>query len=116
HYSPAWVVINAQGDVVYFSPRTGRFLEPAAGAPSINLVDMARRSIRLDLRTAIHRVMQSGETVTREDLTVESNGETQRINLIVRPVRELGEDSGLLMVVFQEIGPPRSRQEAAAEE
>ena len=33
-YAPAWVVVNAQGESVYFSARTGRYLEPAAGAPS----------------------------------------------------------------------------------
>src|SRR5262249_31797997 len=41
-YAPAWVIINSHGDSVYFSPRTGRFLEPAVGAPSADIVGMAR--------------------------------------------------------------------------
>ena len=31
HYAPACVVSNAQGEAVYFSGRTGRYLEPPAG-------------------------------------------------------------------------------------
>ena len=27
-YAPAWIVINSQGEAVYFSPRTGRYLQP----------------------------------------------------------------------------------------
>jgi len=114
NYSPAWVVINSLGDVVYFSPRTGRFLEPPPGAPSTNLVDMARKEIRLHLRTAIHRALQSGETVVREELSIESDGLAQRIGLTVRPVRELGEDSGLYMVVFRELGPSPGGPDPAA--
>jgi two-component system CheB/CheR fusion protein len=33
HFSPAWVVVNAEGVVVYYSPRTGRYLEPV-GPPA----------------------------------------------------------------------------------
>jgi two-component system CheB/CheR fusion protein len=34
------------GESVYFSPRTGRFLEPAVGAPSADVVSMARKGLR----------------------------------------------------------------------
>ena len=31
NYAPACVVVNERGDVVYFSPRTGQYLEPPRG-------------------------------------------------------------------------------------
>src|SRR5262245_17106670 len=112
YYAPAWVIINAQGESVYFSPRTGRFLEPAVGAPSADVVGMARKGLRLELRTAIHKAVKTGEAVVHEKVAVETNGDIQQINLIVRPLAELGHDPGLYIVVFQEIGLPKSREQA----
>lgn len=114
-FTPAWVVINAAGECLYFSNRTGRYLEPAAGAPSAAIVDMARPSLRLDLRAAIHKVVKTGQAVTHENVMVETNGEVQRIDLTVRPLRELGEGTQLFIVVFKERGSPKTRAEAAAE-
>jgi len=113
-YAPAWVVINARAEALHFSARTGKYLEPAAGAPSADVVEMARPGLRLDLRTAIHKAVRTGETVVHQNVLVETNGDTQRINLLVRPVTELGADAGLFLVVFQEVGPPQTRTEAAA--
>ena len=58
-YAPACVVVNERGDIVYFSPRTGRYLEPPAGTPTVNVLDMARKGLRLDLRTALHKAVNS---------------------------------------------------------
>jgi two-component system CheB/CheR fusion protein len=111
-YAPAWVIINAQQEAVYFSPRTGRYLEPAAGAPSSNVVGMARKGLRLDLRTALHKAVKTGEVVTHEDVAVETNGDIQPINLVVRPLPELGSENGYCLVIFQELGPAKSREQA----
>jgi len=54
HYAPAGVVITAQGDAIYFSGRTGRYLEPPPGTPNVNVLNMAREGLRLPLRTALH--------------------------------------------------------------
>jgi two-component system, chemotaxis family, CheB/CheR fusion protein len=103
NYAPACVVVNEWGDIVYFSPRTGRYLEPPPGAPTLNVIDMARKGLRLDVRTALHKAANSRVPVVYENVAVEVDGETQRVNVIARPLPELGEDSGLFMVVFQEV-------------
>jgi two-component system CheB/CheR fusion protein len=115
-YAPAWVVVNARAEALYFSPRVGRYLEPAPGAPSNDVIGMARLGLRLDLRTAIHKAVRTGDRVTHPDVVVEANGETQRINLLVRPLPELGADSGLFLVVFQELGPPKGRGQGDSDE
>jgi two-component system CheB/CheR fusion protein len=116
NFAPACVVVTEQGDIVYFSPRTGRYLEPPAGVPTLNVLDMARKGLRLDLRTALHKAVTGRTAVTHEDVTFEADGTTQRINLIVRPMPEPGEEAGLFMVVFQEVVPAReSRGEEAGD-
>jgi two-component system CheB/CheR fusion protein len=114
HYAPAWIIVNAQGEAMYFSPRTGRYLQPAAGLASMDVINMARKGLRLDLRTAIHTAVRKGQEVVREGIEVATDGEVQRINLIVRPVTDAGADPSLFLVVFQEVGRPRSPEDAAA--
>jgi two-component system, chemotaxis family, CheB/CheR fusion protein len=114
-FTSPWVLINAEGQCLYFSNRTGKYLEPAGGVPSAFIVDMARTGLRLDLRAAIHKAVKTGEPVLHENVIVESSGEVQRIDLSVRPLPELGDQARLFLVVFQELGVPRSRAEAAAE-
>jgi two-component system CheB/CheR fusion protein len=119
-YSPACVLINERGEIAYFSPRTGRYLEAPAGTPTLNVLDLVRRGLRTDLRTALHRSVTGRVTVTQENVPFEVGGETQRINLVVRPMSELGgDDPSHYMVIFQEIpggGPADVEREGAAHE
>jgi two-component system CheB/CheR fusion protein len=102
-FAPACVVVNEWGDIIYFSPRTGRYLEPPSGTPTVNVIDMARKGLRLDVRTALHKAVNSRVQVVHENVAFELDGGTQRVNVVVRPMPELGEDPGLFMVVFQEV-------------
>jgi len=102
NYAPPCVVVNEWGDIVFFSPRTGRYLEAPPGSPRVNAFDMARKGLRLDVRTALHKAVSSRVTVVHENVAFEMDGQTQRVNVLVRPLLEVGEDPGLFMIVFQE--------------
>jgi two-component system CheB/CheR fusion protein len=105
HYSPACVLVNERGEISYFSQRTGRYLEPPAGTPSLNVLDMARPGLRLDLRTALHKSAASRGPVMHENVAMEVEGVRQRVDISVRPMFEMGEDCGFYMVVFQDASP-----------
>jgi two-component system CheB/CheR fusion protein len=116
--SPPTVIVNEAGDIVYVYGRTRKYLELSAGAPTVNIVDMVRNGIRTDLLTALREATRTREVVQRSDVAVEMDGQVQRLNLIVQPLKlpgAAGGDSGLLMVVFQELGPLLSRQQADSE-
>ncbi|HET6519258.1 MAG TPA: chemotaxis protein CheB, partial [Geminicoccaceae bacterium] len=104
-FAPAYVVVDGRGGVVRFSARTGRYLTPPAGAPSTNLLDMARPGLRLDLRAALHRAIEAGETVARGDVRVAINGGVQTIRLTVRPLVSGTNEDGRYLVVFEDVGP-----------
>jgi two-component system CheB/CheR fusion protein len=113
-YAPPFVVVDAQGDVLHFSSRTGRYLEPAAGMPSRDVVSMARHGLRLELRAALRAAVDSNRTVERKRINVELPDGTQMITLTVEPLS--GHDADrLLMVVFSDIGTMRLRDEDATE-
>ncbi len=102
HYGPGYVVTNKEGEVVYYSSRTGKYLEAAEGPPNRDLVTMARKGLRLDLRAALHRARETGEIVTRERISVQINGGSQLIRLTVQPVTDAGET--LYLVIFGDMG------------
>ncbi len=81
---------------------------------SVNIIEMARKGLRPDLHTAIHRAIKTRQETFHEDVSVEVNGYIQRLNLSVRPLSELEPGSGLFMVVFHELGLPVSREQATA--
>jgi two-component system, chemotaxis family, CheB/CheR fusion protein len=103
-YAPAYVIIDAEGDVLFASGRTGRYLELPAGAPTNNLIAMARRGLRLDLRSAVHRAVSRGESVVQRKLTVGTNGGRLTLDLFVQPLRQGSGADALYMVVFQDLG------------
>jgi len=107
-YAPPFVVINADGEVLHASRRTGRYLELPAGAPNNNIFNLARRGMQLDLRAALHKASASGEAAVRNNIVVATNGGQQAIELIVHPLHQRGHEELLYMVVFQDIGTIKS--------
>ena len=102
-YAPACVIINEGNEVVYIFGRTGKYLEPAPGAPSNNLFDLIRIGLRSDLRTAIRATRKSCDITIRERVSVETEGQIIILDLIVRPVKAIAEDSTFLMVIFRDV-------------
>jgi two-component system, chemotaxis family, CheB/CheR fusion protein len=46
HFSPAGVLVNENGDIIYTSGRTGRYLEPSVGKANMNIFAMLREGLR----------------------------------------------------------------------
>ena len=111
-YAPPFVVVNTEGVVLHFSSRTGRYLEPAPGMPSRDLVAMARRGLRVELRAALREALATGQTVERQRVNVELNGGTQPLTLTVEPLPARDGDR-LFLVVFSDAGAARPHDEAA---
>lgn len=111
-FAPPHVLVNAEGDVVYYSARTGRYLEAPQGIPSRQLLTMARRGLRLDLRAALREATTTRRTVVRENLIVEEDDErVQPIKLTIEPLTERGNGEPLYLVLFEPSGPTQARSE-----
>jgi two-component system CheB/CheR fusion protein len=113
HFAPAFVVADRDGEVVYFSARTGKYIEPATGLPTRQLLTMARRGLRLDLRTVLRDAVENQRRVVREHLAVEGDdGRVQLVTLTVEPVADRDADDLLFIVLFTDEGPSLSREDA----
>jgi two-component system CheB/CheR fusion protein len=115
NYALACVIINANFDVLYIHGRTGKYLEPATGEASLNLLRMAREGLRLELAAAARKVLAQKTQVRYEGLRVKSNGDTSIVNLVAQPMTK-PEAAGLVMIVFEDVrAEPRAETEIAPE-
>jgi two-component system CheB/CheR fusion protein len=113
-FAPPHVVATREGDVVYYSARTGKYLEPAAGVPTRHLLNMARKGLRLDLRAVFREAVETDRTVIRQGLEIESDdGRVQMVTLTVEPIIEQRDEEPLFLVLFTDEGPAISREAAA---
>jgi two-component system, chemotaxis family, CheB/CheR fusion protein len=115
-YAPPCVIVNHKGDILYTHGRTGKFLELASGSAGLNVYEMAREGLRLELNSAVRRCSQQKKAVTLEGLRVKTNGGYQPITLTVRPLRERDDRLGsLTLVAFHELASqkaPKARKVA----
>jgi two-component system, chemotaxis family, CheB/CheR fusion protein len=111
-FAPAHIVVATEGDIVYYSSRTGKYLEPQMGSPSRQLLAMVRKGLRLDLRAALREAAETQKTVVRDRVDIELDDRVQQIRLTVQPMLE-PDQKPLYLVVFTDLGPPVSHEEAA---
>ena len=102
-YSPAAVLTNDKGDILYISGHTGKYLEPAAGKANWNIFAMARKGLRYELAAAFKKVLRQKETVTLKNIVVDTNGGTQGLNVTIQPISGSNALDGMVMIVFTDV-------------
>ena len=107
--APPHLLVNADGDIVYQSANLGAFLEPSPGVPSRQLLSMARRGLRLDLRAALREATEKRRRVQRPRVEMELNGTRQAVTLTVAPLPQRDGFDALFMVAFAESEPATHR-------
>ena len=112
-FAPAHVVVNIEGEIVHYSARTGRYLEPASGLPSRDLLAMTRRDLRPDVRAALSDAQRTRSQVTRRAIPVAFDGHLQLVDVIVEPLPG-HEGAPLFLVLFQDVTSIPAAQGAAA--
>lgn len=113
HFSPAAVLVNDQGDILYISGRTGKYLEPAAGKANWNIFAMAREGLRFDLGITFQKAFRHKEAITVKGLKVVEGGVTQTVDLTVQAIKEPETLRGMAMIVFKDALPPAEKENPA---
>ena len=74
YYSPATVLVNGKGDILYITGRTGKYLEPAAGKVNWNIFAMAREGLNYKLSDTFYKAVRQKEAVTFKNAIVINEG------------------------------------------
>jgi PAS domain-containing protein len=102
-HAPPAVVVNASGDIVYISGRTGRYLEPAAGKANLNFHSMVREGLRAPIASALKQAAAQRDPVQLHGLKVQVAGGVQIVDVTVHELLEPASLKGMVMVVFRDV-------------
>lgn len=102
-YAPASVTTDISGNILYVHGDTGRYLRPAPGPVTNNVIEMAREGLQLDLRVAIHAAALQSEATLNREVTVKTNGGFSSVRFSVRALPKGKGSEGLLLVSFEDI-------------
>jgi two-component system CheB/CheR fusion protein len=116
-HAPPAVVVNAAGDIVYISGRTGKYLEPAAGKANWNFHAMVHDKLREHVAHAMRQAVTTDAVVHVRGLELVGAGDVQRVDVTVQPLHEPVALQGTVMIVFRDVAaPPRGGRRKAAGE
>ncbi|MBR0834403.1 PAS domain-containing protein [Bradyrhizobium manausense] len=105
-YAPAYVITDDNFQILHFSGRTGRYIEPTAGAASLDLLQLVHRDLRLELRTALSRAAEANEPAHAEQVQLGVNGHRVLVDITVEPIQE-GTNAHRNFVVLFKDAPAR---------
>ncbi|MBR0789113.1 PAS domain-containing protein [Bradyrhizobium manausense] len=105
-YAPAYVITDDNFQILHFSGRTGRYIEPTAGAASLDLLQLVHRDLRLELRTALSRAAESNESAQAEQIQLGVNGHRVLVDITVEPILDGAGGHRNFVVLFKD-GPAR---------
>lgn len=110
HFSPPAVLVNREGDILYISGRTGKYLEPPAGKVNWNIFAMVREGLRLELEMAFQKALRQSEAVSVTGLKILDGSSDQHITLTIQGITEPQPLRGTVMIVFHDIASPKSKK------
>jgi chemotaxis methyl-accepting protein methylase/PAS domain-containing protein len=113
-YSPAAVLVNSDGDILYISGRTGKYLEPAAGKVNINIHAMAREGLREALSGVILNALQRPQPLHLDGIQVDANGHSQTVNVTVQGIDKPDALRNRVLVVFNDAPGRKPRRRIAS--
>ena len=102
-FSPASVMVNSKGDIIYITGRTGKYLEPVAGKANWNIYAMAREGLRQALPAAFRKALQNFKPVVERNIRIGSNGDTHFVDITVQCIKAPDTIRGMVMIVFTDV-------------
>jgi two-component system, chemotaxis family, CheB/CheR fusion protein len=102
-FAPASVLVNENGDIIYITGRTGKYLEPAAGKANMNIYTMAREGLRNELLLALRKAMNTFSPVIIHNLNVKYDGGFLNVDITVQRLETPDLLKGMIIVLFHDL-------------
>lgn len=114
-FAPAAVLVNADGDILFVSGSTGKYLEPAAGKANWNVFAMAREGLRQELPRAFREAVRNGGVATQHAVALgppAAREKAVRVDVTVQALAEPEPLRGTVMIAFADVPLPAGAPEA----
>jgi two-component system, chemotaxis family, CheB/CheR fusion protein len=101
--APPSILVDEAHRVLHLSDNAGRFLQPAGGVLSGDVVDLVRPELRFELRSALNRLYEQNLPTLSLPLMVRFNGSPHRVHMLVKAA-DMDEPSSLrhAVIMFME--------------
>jgi two-component system CheB/CheR fusion protein len=101
-YSPAYMILDENYDVLHFFGRTGPYIDPPAGVASLNVLNLVHRELRISLRAALQKVAVDGNPVRTAGFNVTRGGRSEIVTMSVERMEIANEHLRRFVVILQE--------------
>lgn len=108
-YAPASVITDYKGDILYIHGETGKYLRPAPGKPTLNVIEMAREGLVMELRAGIYTAANEKLLILNRLVEVKTNGGFTPVNVSIRSMKDPEISPYLLLISFQDVADNRSK-------
>jgi two-component system CheB/CheR fusion protein len=101
-YAPAYVITDEDFHIQHFSGRAGRYIQPAAGTATLDLLGLVHRDLRLELRSALARAAETNETGHAEQVELVMDGYRLLVDITVEPMPDGATGQRNFIVLFKD--------------
>jgi two-component system CheB/CheR fusion protein len=112
--APPSILLNADADIVHVSERAARFLRPAGGEPTRELVALVLPPLQLALRAALFQARRSGRQASSGPVCYQGEDGVHAVDMRVLPFQDPHAEGELLLVEFH--APPPGAASSDAED
>jgi len=105
HYAPTGVVVNSKMEVLQLRGEVDRYLKLVSGVGNLNLFNLARDGLLVELRAAVHQAQRQNLPVRKTGLQITEGDGSQMVDLQVIPFQAPSGEAHFL-ALFEEASPP----------
>ncbi|MVV51564.1 PAS domain S-box protein [Pseudomonas sp. PB120] len=110
--APPSMIVDNNADILHMSESAGRYLRHVGGELSRNLLTLILPELRLEIRTTLFQVQQSGLVVKSRAVPMQHENRRYTIDLVAHPYRDEESDNDFVLVIFEEVEIDPSEQAA----
>ena len=103
-FAPKSAVVDEEGQIRCASGNLEKYLTVSAGLFQNNIVHLTRSELRVGLRAALKEATTHKRKVIHDALSLRSESGNQRVSVAIQPMPQVGEEAGLFLVLFQDLG------------
>ncbi|MDI3391118.1 CheR family methyltransferase, partial [Pseudomonas sp. V98_8] len=100
--APPSIIVDVNGNILHLSEGAGRFLRYVAGELTRSLLALALPELRLELRTMLYQVHQTGAAVTSNKVRIQRQQQYYQVDLSAHPYKDEETDSEYVLVILKE--------------
>ncbi|BAZ16748.1 signal transduction histidine hinase [Calothrix sp. NIES-4071] len=102
NYAPVGAIVNSDLEILQFRGQTSRYLQPAPGRASLNLLKMVREDLKLEVRTAMQQAKKQSAPVKKEGLQIWDNDLERLVTINIIPFKTRKLQESYFLILFED--------------